>query len=107
MISVRNLTILTLIAVALVGCGASGPDLNEMEKQGHEIRLYEVFGMDCPGCHAGLQNLVNHVAGVKASVANWDKKELRVVIEKGTKVSDEVIFDAIIQANFTPGKRVK
>jgi copper chaperone CopZ len=72
-----------------------------------EIRIYEVFGMDCPGCQGAVQKLVNKIPGVLDSEANWKKKQIVVRIWGGEEVSDETIFDAIRRANFTPGKRTK
>ena len=72
-----------------------------------ETRIYEVFGMDCPGCHGGVEKLVNKIPGVIDSGANWEKKQIVVRIRRGEEISDEAIFDAIRRANFTPGKRTK
>lgn len=72
---------------------------------GIETRVYQVFGMDCPGCHGGLEKLVNKIPGVFDSKANWKKKQIVVRIQKEGEVSDESIFEAIRRANFTPGKR--
>lgn len=79
--------------------------LNNTEE--FEIRIYEVFGMDCPGCHGGVEKLVNKIPGVLDSKANWKKSQIAVRIRRGEEVSDEAIFDAIRKANFTPGKRTK
>jgi copper chaperone CopZ len=81
------------------------PALDSTEKI--EIRIYEVFGMDCPGCQGGVEKLVNKIPGVLDSEANWRKKQIVVRIWSGEEVSDETIFDAIRRANFTPGKRTK
>ncbi len=81
------------------------PALNSTENI--EIRIYEVFGMDCPGCQGGVEKLVNKIPGVLDSKANWKKKQIVVRIRKGEEVSDEAIFEAIRKANFTPGKRTK
>jgi copper chaperone CopZ len=81
------------------------PSLDNTEKI--EIRIYEVFGMDCPGCHGGVEKLVNKIPGVLDSKANWKKKQIVVRIWRGEEASDEAIFDAIRRANFTPGKRTK
>ncbi len=72
-----------------------------------EIRIYEVFGMDCPACQGGVEKLVNKIPGVLDSEANWNKKQILVRILEGEEVSDEAIFNAIRRANFTPGKRTK
>ncbi|MHC4216773.1 MAG: heavy-metal-associated domain-containing protein, partial [Planctomycetota bacterium] len=68
---------------------------------------YEVFGMNCPGCHGGLEKLVKKIPAVQQAEANWVKKQLTVTVEPGTELNDEDIYDAIRRANFTPGKRIK
>ena len=100
--------IIAIIAIGLaIGCGSSRKSIEELAGEDSEIRVYEVFGMDCPGCHGGVENLVNSLDGVVASRANWEQKKLTVLVSKSAQVSDQMILDAIRQANFTPGKRVE
>lgn len=83
---------------------------SEIEKSEQEeliIREYEVFGMDCPGCHQGLEKLVKKIPSVQEAEANWKKKRLIVTIRPGESLSDEDIDDAVKRANFTIGKRIK
>ena len=96
-----------LIFNALLGCGSNRKNFEDLISVGDEIRIYEVFGMDCPGCHGGLENLINKIPGVKASKANWVIQQLQVGIKPDADVSDQSIYDAIKQANFTPGERLK
>jgi copper chaperone CopZ len=109
----RNLKLLitgitaVLILGTLFGCGSGRKNLDELAHDGNELRVYEVFGMDCPGCHGGLENLIDKIPGVIASQANWKKQELQVVIESDSAVTDQLINDAIRKANFTPGKRLR
>jgi cation transport ATPase len=72
-----------------------------------ETRIYEIFGMDCPGCHGGLEKLVKKLPQVKAAKANWKKKQLVVEVVPGELLDDERVHDAIKRANFTPGKRIQ
>jgi cation transport ATPase len=72
-----------------------------------EIRVYEVFGMDCPGCHGGLEKLVKKIPAIQQAEANWQKKQLMVSVRPGAELSDEDIYDAIRRANFTAGKRIE
>lgn len=72
-----------------------------------QVRIYEVFGMDCPGCHGGIEKLANKVPGVEKSEANWEKQELKIWVDPAKGIKDEAIFDAIERANFTPGDRIK
>jgi cation transport ATPase len=95
------------ILIYLLGCATDRPDLAELGSEGSEVRIYEVFGMDCPGCHGGLEDLVNKIPEVITSKANWEKQQLQVVMHPIVEVEDDVIYEAIKQANFTPGKRLK
>jgi copper chaperone CopZ len=95
------------ILVIGIGCGGAGKGISLVEDEGTEIRIYEVFGMNCPGCHGGVEKLVNKLSGVVASQANWKKQRLAVKVSQDVEVKDEDIIDAIKRANFTPGKRLK
>ncbi|MDH3889586.1 MAG: heavy-metal-associated domain-containing protein [candidate division Zixibacteria bacterium] len=105
---INRITLLTLVlalSTLAIACGG-GKNFSLTEEPGTEIRIYEVFGMDCPGCHVGVEKLVNRVDGVVTSVANWTKKQIAIKVRSSDNVSDEAIFDAIKEANFTPGKRL-
>ena len=93
--------------IQLVGCAATKPNFADLAGEGNEIRIYEIFGMDCPGCHGGVENLVNKVPGVITSQANWEAQTLQVALLPNAEVDDDAIYDAIKRANFTPGKRLK
>ncbi len=99
--------ILVTTLFVLLGCAASRPDIAELASEGVEIRTYQVFGMDCPGCHGGLEKLVNKIPEVISSKANWEKQELQVALNPGVNLDDDAVLEAIKLANFTPGKRLK
>jgi copper chaperone CopZ len=90
-----------------IGCNSAEKDLviESIEKSG--TRVYEIFGMNCPGCHGGLEKLVKKVSGVQEAEANWQKQQLVVIVNPEVELKDEDIYDAIQRANFTPGKRIK
>ena len=71
------------------------------------MRVYEVFGMDCPGCHGGIEKLVKRIPSVEKAEANWEKKQLVVTVKPGHKLDDKDVIKAIKEANFTPVKRKK
>ena len=100
---------LILFVVVFCGVGCSSPDQSSvMVSTGEsETRAYEVFGMDCPGCHGGLEKLVKKISGVEQAEADWLKKQLIITVQPGTELNDEDVYDAIRRANFTPGKRIK
>lgn len=70
------------------------------------VRVYEVFGMGCPACQGGLTKLVNKVQGVKEAKVNWKEQTMTVILKDGVEFNDDIIFEAIRKANFTPGKRL-
>ncbi len=75
--------------------------------QQSQTRMYEVFGMDCPGCHGGLEKLVKKIPAVEDAKGNWIKKQVVVTVRPGVELNDEDIYDAIKRSNFTPGKIIK
>ena len=97
----------TVILINLIGCATTKPDFAELINDGSEVRIYEVFGMDCPGCHGGLEKLVNKIPGVRTSKANWEKQQLQVVTHPNGEINDDAIYSTIKQANFTPGERLE
>jgi len=72
-----------------------------------ELIEFEVFGMDCPGCHGGLEKLAMDIPGVSAAKASWQDQKLALEIEEGAEVSEEQVHGAINRANFTAGERLK
>jgi len=99
----------TLIAIAclalLAGC-SSTPE-PDSDPQVGELAEFEVFGMDCPGCHGGLEKLVMQIQGVQSAKASWEDNKLVLGIEEGAEVTDDQVHDAIERANFTAGERLK
>ena len=104
---------LILFVLLFCGIGCDTPDkdlavepiVESIEET--EVRVYEVFGMDCPGCHGGLEKLVKKIPDVQEAKANWQKKQLVVTVCTEVKLDDEDIYDAIRRANLTPGNRIK
>jgi len=92
--------------ILFAGC-ASTSRVAKTSEATFEIRTYEVFGMDCPGCHDGVEKIINKIPGVVDSRANWEEANIEIKIAKGSDPDDRAIFDAIKKANFTPGKRIR
>ena len=69
------------------------------------MRIYEVFGMNCPGCHGAVEKLVKKIPAVQEAEANWKEQRLTVTVQPGSELNDEDIYDAVRRANFTPGER--
>jgi hypothetical protein len=57
-----SLTLSVLLACG-IGCATSQQSTTALSEDGSEIRVYEVFGMNCPGCHGGLEKLVKKIRG--------------------------------------------
>jgi copper chaperone CopZ len=102
------LIIVSSFLIGMLGCATANRNIiTENAVQDSEIRIYEVFGMDCPGCHGGLEKLVMKIPAVQEAKANWEEKRLVVTLRPGTELNDEDVYDAIRRANFTVGKRIK
>ena len=99
--------VLSALVYCGIGCNTAGEDVAAEPVEGSEIRVYEVFGMNCPACHGGLEKLVKKIPAVEQAEGNWVEKRVTVTIRPGSELKDEDIYDAIRRANFTPGKRIK
>jgi copper chaperone CopZ len=105
---ISTICVALIITSSFIGCSANKTAVQETTtKQEIQTRIYEVFGMDCPGCHGGISKLIMKIEGVESAKANWTTKQLIVNVYKNSSVDDSAIFDAIKDANFTPGKRVQ
>ncbi len=96
-----------IILIFILGCASSKPDIAEISSGGDEVRIYEIYGMNCPGCHGGIEKLINKIPGVAASKANWEEQRLQIVLNSNADINDSDIIGAIERANFTPGKRLQ
>jgi copper chaperone CopZ len=96
-----------LLPVILLASDTGSDSTAVSDSLNSQVMIYEMFGMDCPGCHSGIENLVNKIPGVTKSEANWEKQELKIWVDPAKEVKEEAIFDAIERANFTPGDRIK
>ncbi len=90
-----------------IGCNSAEQDLVIESTEESGTRVYEVFGMNCPGCHGGLEKLVKKISAVQEAQANWLQKQLVVTVRPEVELNDEDIYDAIRRSNFTLGKRIK
>ncbi|MBC8469539.1 MAG: heavy-metal-associated domain-containing protein [Planctomycetes bacterium] len=95
------------VLIATIGCSSTNSGVGALPSGEYETRVYEVFGMDCPGCHGGVEKLIAKIPEVEKAEANWEDKQVAVVVKEGVELDDEQVWDAIRRANFTPGKRIK
>jgi len=97
-----------LFSLTFVISSCSGAAENTSEEFGNaEERVYEVFGMGCPGCHGGLEKLLDNHDDVIGSKADWVNKRVSLYLAKNSTITEEEILELIKNANFTPGKRIK
>ena len=99
--------ILFVLLFCGIGCNTTDKGLTVESMEESETQVYEVFGMNCPGCHGGLEKLVKKIPSVQEAEANWLQKQLAVTVRPEVELNDEDIYDAIRRANFTPGNRIK
>ena len=96
-----------LVLVAAIGCSSTNSGVGALPSGEYETRVYEVFGMGCPGCHGGVEKLIAKIPEVEKAEANWEDKQVAVVVREGVELDDEQVWDAIRRSNFTPGERIK
>ena len=84
------------------GCGAAAKKSINMTEVKADIRVYEVFGMDCPACAGGLDKLVVKNPAIKKSDAQWSTLARRAISlpEKNfvvsLKITNRVLVKIII-----------
>lgn len=99
---------IAIVSTFLISCVGNSESTFPEDWVGQgEIRVYELFGMDCPGCHGSIEKQLNALDGVLDSRADWTSKQVMVLIEAAAEVSDANIHEGMKRANFTPGKRLQ
>lgn len=68
---------------------------------------YQVYGMNCPGCHGALEKQINKIPGVVSSKADWVKQKIEIKVFSDAIISEEDIFKRIKKANLTPGEKME
>jgi mono/diheme cytochrome c family protein len=94
-------------ALLMTGCASTPAAEADTAVVAGEVRIYEVFGMDCPGCHGGLENLVEALPGVVAAKASWQENRLSLTVVEGGELSDDTVREAIARAYFSAGERLR
>ncbi len=95
---------LSMLAFAM-GCSTPTPQVNQASPPQNAV-IYEVYGMDCPGCHGGLEKNLEKIPGVLAASANWKQQRVTLSLEDAANVSPEQITQAVENSNFTLGKKI-
>lgn len=101
-----NISAIFLITVVFINC-SSTKDIDQIDPSDYDVRIYEVFGMDCPGCHGGIEKLMNKHSDIDYSRADWEKQQITIYVIKDSQIEDDTIFKIIEEANFTLGKRLQ
>lgn len=97
---------LTLVALGfLAGCSTSKTSRISEDHPRNTI-TYEVYGMDCPGCHGGLEKNLEKIPGVLDASANWKQQRVTLIVDEPALVSAEQITQAVEDSNFTLGKKI-
>lgn len=78
---------------------------NKLQQQDTITIKYQVFGMNCPGCHGALEKQLNKIPGVLYSKADWVKQE--VAIYSSIQITEEDIRKRMKKTNFTMGEKIK
>jgi len=69
--------------------------------------VFQVFGMDCPGCHGGVEKLLVKIDGIHSAEADYIKKEVKLVLDNSITLDVNKVKKAVEAANFTLGKRLE
>ncbi|MHC4622665.1 MAG: heavy-metal-associated domain-containing protein [Planctomycetota bacterium] len=96
-----------LVLLCGIGCATTDHGTTVKSTEKYETRVYEVFGMNCPACHGAVEKLVKRIPAVESAEADWQRKQLVVIVRPEGQFNDEDVYAAIRRANFTPGKRLK
>lgn len=97
---------LAVLSAILVLAGCSAPRQAMPATEGIHI-TYRVYGMDCPGCHGGVEKNLEKVPGVVAASANWKAKTITITAASDRGVARSEIEKAVKDSNFTLGQRVE
>jgi copper chaperone CopZ len=102
----RSWIALMLIGTVLCISGCASKQASQLDRN-TDVLTYEVFGMDCPGCHGGLEKNLLKIPGVVDARANWKTNRVIIEVKEGITVSEADIEHAVSISNFTMGKRIE
>ena len=91
-------TLLMALAFMVQGCTTPTP---EAAPEGSTELSYTVYGMDCPGCHGGLEKNLEKIPGVTDALANWKQQTVTLRLTESSDVTNEQIKQAVQDSNFT------
>ena len=94
-----------LSGVILGGCTTARPS-GRSDVPTHQV-THTVYGMDCPGCHGGVEKNLEKIDGVVEASANWSKKTVTITLTDDSQVAPAEIEKAVTDSNFSLGEPVK
>lgn len=98
-------TLTALLATLLQGC-ATTVSTASSEEDGRPMITHSVYGMDCPGCHGGLEKNLEKIPGVADAAANWKQQTVTLYLASSDSVTYDQIKQAVENSNFTLGEVV-
>lgn len=93
-------------AIWMTGCKTT-PEGTNAATSSPNTQVYTVYGMDCPGCHGGLEKNVEKIPGVTGAVANWKDQQVTIFVEDPQSVTSQQVAQAVENSNFTMGERIQ
>ncbi|NQU39538.1 MAG: heavy-metal-associated domain-containing protein [Lentisphaerae bacterium] len=96
--------VLFLLVAGLTGCATAPPTVSAGDTA--DTITYEVYGMDCPGCHGGVEKNLKKIPGVADAAANWKEKTIVLTLAPDEEVSHAAVEQAVKDSNFSLGKRI-
>ena len=97
---------LSALLLCLAGCKTTPDATAGTPATGADI-VYKTYGMDCPGCHGGLEKNLEKIPGVTDAVANWKEQTVQIFLAGEGQVAEEDIARAVAESNFTLGERIQ
>ena len=97
--------VLSALTAGLLGCSTPAPAPGTATASHAEIS-YIVYGMDCPGCHGGLEKNLEKIPGVMDASANWKQQTVSLRLAESDTVTAEQVKQAVEDSNFTLGQPV-
>lgn len=103
----RQVSIIAVLGMSalLAGCSTPPAETEPQELSSYAV-TYEVYGMDCPGCHGGLEKNLKKIPSVLDATANWKQKRVTLSLEEAAAVPEDLIAQAVEDSNFTLGKQI-
>lgn len=94
----RSFTIMTFLSVLPFSLAFLA------QAQDSQQVIIEVLGTSCPFCAFGLEKTLGEIKGVADVKIELKAGKAIVTLQKGAKISEDALRQAVDDAGFTPGK---